>query len=159
MKWSTWEAAAPPALRAGGRPALSCRDGGDTTAFYFHPHYSACDSLLRSHSGGKRIGLNGSLVSSVWLREYERNYDLIPPAAWRWVLPLPRKTFWCLKLHRFVPCVRNNYVRKTARGLESLNINVSLNTLILMTLKMWPFKNWGFIHQEGRSLKLGTADN
>ena len=111
-RWRWNETPGRPRLLLRSEPvdgsALSCRDGGDTTAFYFHPHYSACDSLLRSHSGGKRIGLNGSLVSSVWLREYECNYDLIPQTARRWFLPPPRKTFWCLKLHRFVLRVRNN---------------------------------------------------
>ncbi len=40
----------------------SCRHGADMTAFYFISHYTAFDSLLYSHSGGKQISLKRSLV-------------------------------------------------------------------------------------------------
>lgn len=40
----------------------SCREGGDMTAFYLYPHYSASDLLLHRHLGRTWISLNGSFV-------------------------------------------------------------------------------------------------
>lgn len=45
-----------------------CRDGGDMTAFYFHPHYSASDLLVHSHSGWKWIEIKQEFGLRVWWR-------------------------------------------------------------------------------------------
>lgn len=159
MKWSTWEAAAPPAAQSRWTIGPELQRWRRYDSFLF-PSSLLCLWFAPPQP------LRGKTNRPKWEFGFKCLTERIRAQLWS-------NTAGCLEVSSasaeenvlvseaspLHPCVRNNYVRKNARGLESLNINVSLNTLILMTLKMWPFKNWGFIHQEGRSLKLGTADN